>query len=101
MIDKIVEIFEKRMFEPYPRWRELMPSDIPDIAQEIQLIVDKEGQQCWDNGVEWCKMHHPETWKSKYEIAEEVLREFLDGNPPLDCSDIGALYEWFNSKKEQ
>ena len=45
-------------------------------AQEIERLIDANSQKCWDNGVEWCKMHHPETWKSKYQIAGEVLHEW-------------------------
>lgn len=48
MEDKIIEIFEKRMFEPYPRWRELTPSDIPDIAREICALFDPIDDEEWE-----------------------------------------------------
>ncbi len=61
----------------------LSKSAIMDIEQtdgySLPLVEDAGlEQRCWDNGVEWCRMHHPETWKSKYQIALAVVKEFIE-----------------------
>ena len=80
MIDKYIEILERPMWEPYPQWKEVTPSDIPQIAQELHAL--------------------------RYEIVKEALREYdLDDAFHLRANvwsknTVAHVRSWINGKME-
>jgi len=72
--DKIEAILDSHMWDKYPRWREIGPSDLPVIAQEIAKALVSE----------------PET---DNEIAKRVIEEYIE-NGLKEKYRKGAGHGW-------
>ena len=40
--EEIVDIIEESMFDCYPQWRNLTPSDLPIVAEKIASLINTE-----------------------------------------------------------
>jgi hypothetical protein len=82
---------------------------VEEYIDKINSLVSKDAglaQRCWDNGVEWCRMHHPKEWRTETdnEIAKQKWEEFWAENkheypPDIKVEQFGDwLYRAFSDR---
>ena len=69
--EQIIEIIEESMFDCYPQWRNLTPSDLPIVAEKIASLIntaeDKGNYIVWSDG-------------RKTQIEDEELLQYIAEN---------------------
>ena len=88
--DEILALHKKHVVETIlPEYDEYLKRHKATMEAHVEVPIHLGSfTEGWKQGVE----------ATRYAVAREVLDEFNADEPLLDCSDIGELYNWLESK---
>ena len=87
--EEIIEIIEESMFDCYPQWRNLTPSDLPIVAEKIASLINTT---------------EDERYQTALEVQAEYLKELNKYSKEKSWEEgqsQSGLFMWLGMKLQQ
>jgi len=87
--EQIIEIIEESMFDCYPQWRNLTPSDLPIVAEKIASLINTT---------------EDERYQTALEVQAEYLKELNKYSKEKSWEEgqsQSGLFMWLGMKLQQ
>ena len=88
--EQIIEIIEESMFDCYPQWRNLTPSDLPIVAEKIASLINTakdEPQNRYERAKQKLANMAPE---NKEKAIDELSELFMEQKYCPECDGKGT-----------